>query len=193
MDASINENPVTRINPGCFNRAGVETEAGEIEVRLSIYGNWMVHIRPVGEESWKVACTGDMESGVLVTEPLSPNQDELIFGPLKIHRAARQVFVADEEVALSRKEFDILIVLASDPYRVFTKEELMKAVWGWCSGTRTLDTHTSRLRRKLVAAGVEDLIISIRGIGYRLCNVVPPNPRITRPRRPAVSHLASAS
>lgn len=180
MDASIDEAQVVRINPGSFNRAGVETEAGEVEIRLSRYGNWMVHIREVGSSEWKIACTGDMDSGVLVTEPLSEAQDRMVFGPLTIWRAARRVIVGEDEVVLGRKEFELLLVLAGDPYRVFTKEELMKAVWGWFGErTRTLETHAVRLRAKLAMAGVKDMVVNERGVGYRLCPQVPPTPRTT--------------
>jgi DNA-binding response OmpR family regulator len=182
MDASIDQVRVARINPGSFNRAGVETEAGEIEVRLSRYGNWMVHIRAAGATEWRIACTGDMESGVLATEPQSASQDQMVFGPLTIWRAARRVVVGERDVVLSRKEFELLLALAADPYRVFTKEELMKTVWGWFGGrTRTLESHAVRLRAKLVAAGVEDLVVNERGVGYRLCPQIPPSPR-TRTR-----------
>lgn len=58
MDASIDTSPVMRINPGCFSRAVVENEAGEIEVRLSRYGNWIVHVRRAGETQWRIACNG---------------------------------------------------------------------------------------------------------------------------------------
>jgi DNA-binding response OmpR family regulator len=72
-------------------------------------------------------------------------------------------------VQLRRLEYQLLVHLASDPQRVFPKQELLRAVWGYpvvCS-TRTLDSHASRLRRKL-AAGGERWIINIHGVGYRL-------------------------
>lgn len=194
MDESIDGAQVVRINPGSFNRAGVGTEAGEVEIRLSPYGNWMVHIRKAGSSEWRIACTGDMESGVLVTEPQSAGQDQMVFGPLTIWRAARRVLVGENEVVLGRKEFELLLVLAGDPYRVFTKEELMKTIWGWFGGrTRTLESHAVRLRAKLAAAGVKDLVVNERGVGYRLCPQVPPSPRTTMRHLSAVSDLAPAS
>jgi DNA-binding winged helix-turn-helix (wHTH) protein len=194
MDGSNGEPQVARINPGAFNRAGVGTEAGEVEIRLSPYGNWMVHIRKAGSPEWRIACAGDMESGVLVTEPQSEAQDQMIFGPLTIWRAARRVIVGEDEVVLSRKEFALLLVLAGDPYRVFTKEELMKMVWGWFGGrTRTLESHAVRLRAKLAAAGVADLVVNERGVGYRLCPQVPPSPRTTTRHLAGVSGHAPAA
>ena len=70
---------------------------------------------------------------------------------IDIDIASRVVRVAGEPVQLSAKEFDLLVALAEDPERVFRKEELLRDVWGFRSmgRTRTLDSHASRLRRKL--------------------------------------------
>ncbi len=72
--------------------------------------------------------------------------------------------------ALRRMEFDLLVQLAREPERVFAKGELLHAVWGYRSGgsTRTLDSHASRLRRKLAADGARRWVICVRGVGYRL-------------------------
>ena len=68
-----------------------------------------------------------------------------------IDPSRREVKVGDRRVTLANKEFSLLCALASDPRRVFTKEELLRDVWGFRSmgRTRTLDSHASRLRRKL--------------------------------------------
>jgi len=60
--------------------------------------------------------------------------------------------------------------LMSDPRYVFTKEDLLRDVWGFRSlgRTRTLDSHASRLRRKLVAAGAGTVVVNVWGVGYRL-------------------------
>jgi DNA-binding response OmpR family regulator len=73
-------------------------------------------------------------------------------------------------VALSAKEYELLIKLATQPTRVFTKEELLREVWGFRSlgRTRTLDSHASRLRRKLGHAGAADCVLNVWGVGYRL-------------------------
>lgn len=191
MDGSNAQGNVVRINPGCFSRAGVENEAGEVEIRLSRYGNWMVHIRRPGETEWRIACSGDMEGGVLAVDPAL---EETHFGPLRILRGPRRVLVGDQEPQLSRKEYELLLCLLADPYRVFTKEELLKSVWGHYGGqqTRTLTHHAGRLRRKLAAAGAEGFIVSRWGIGYRLCDGAPPTPTTTSPGA-GVSGLAPAS
>ena len=70
---------------------------------------------------------------------------------------------------LANKEFSLLRALAADPYRVFTKEDLLREVWGFRSmgRTRTLDSHASRLRRKL-DPGTGRYVVNCWGVGYRL-------------------------
>ena len=72
-------------------------------------------------------------------------------------------------MALSNKEFSLLRVLASDPIRVFSKKELLAEVWGYRTEarTRTLDSHASRLRRKLDPENSR-YVINCWGVGYRL-------------------------
>jgi DNA-binding response OmpR family regulator len=74
-------------------------------------------------------------------------------------------------VRLSGREFELAGKLASDPTRVFTKNELLRDVWGirgTAIRTRTVDSHASRLRRKLQAAGAPDVVVNDWGVGYRL-------------------------
>lgn len=77
--------------------------------------------------------------------------------------------MGDRSVALANKEFSLLCALAADPSRVFTKEELLRDVWGFRSmgRTRTLDSHASRLRRKLDPES-GTYVINVWGVGYRL-------------------------
>jgi DNA-binding response OmpR family regulator len=84
--------------------------------------------------------------------------------------ATRSVLVADVAVSLAGKEYELLLKLMTDPTRVFTKEQLLREVWGFRSlgRTRTLDSHASRLRRKLAAAGAGSVVVNVWGVGYRL-------------------------
>jgi DNA-binding response OmpR family regulator len=77
--------------------------------------------------------------------------------------------VGDREVPLAKKEFSLLRMLASDPTRVFPKEELLSTIWAYKGPhkTRTLDSHASRLRRKLDPEHGR-FVINCWGIGYRL-------------------------
>jgi len=89
---------------------------------------------------------------------------EMVVDPLR-----RKVTIGEHEVALAKKEFTLLRVLAGDPTRVFSKEELLRDVWGYSSPgkTRTLDSHASRLRRKLDPEHSR-YVVNCWGIGYRL-------------------------
>ena len=91
-------------------------------------------------------------------------------GPIAADLATRTVTVGDALVALPGKEYELLLKLMTDPTRVFTKEQLLREVWGFRSlgRTRTLDSHASRLRRKLAAAGAGTVVVNVWGVGYRL-------------------------
>ena len=97
-------------------------------------------------------------------------RERLAAGPLAVDRATRRVTVHGLAVALSAKEYELLVKLATQPTRVFTKDELLREVWGFRSlgRTRTLDSHASRLRRKLARAGADDCVLNVWGVGYRL-------------------------
>jgi DNA-binding response OmpR family regulator len=98
-----------------------------------------------------------------------PPRERIAVGELLIDKAARRVTVDGVAVPLAAKEYDLLVKLAGEPGRVFTKEQLLREVWGFRSmgRTRTLDSHASRLRRKLAAAG-GDFVRNVWGVGYSL-------------------------
>jgi len=99
-----------------------------------------------------------------------PIGERLEAGPVRVDCATRRATVNELPVVLSGKEFELLVKLASDPQRVFTKEELLRQVWGFRSlgRTRTLDSHASRVRRKLQTAGEGPFVVNVWGVGYRL-------------------------
>ena len=92
---------------------------------------------------------------------------------LSVDLRARRVVLAGEPVALSQREFSLLLHLASEPERVFTRGELLDRVWGLPAGasSRTLDSHACRLRQKLRANGDEAWVINVWGVGYALTDV----------------------
>jgi DNA-binding response OmpR family regulator len=97
-------------------------------------------------------------------------------GPVRIDTRTRDVRVAGRRIYLSQKEYELLVQLAHEPERVFTKEELLYEVWEYRAParTRTLDSHASRLRRKLRAAGTGDAFVeNVWGVGYRLLGELP--------------------
>ncbi|MDL5028810.1 response regulator transcription factor VxrB [Vibrio gigantis] len=85
---------------------------------------------------------------------------------LIIDKATREVFFNELEVTLTRTEFDLLLFLASNLGRVFTRDELLDHVWGYnhFPTTRTVDTHVLQLRQKLPGLEIETL----RGVGYKM-------------------------
>jgi len=90
-------------------------------------------------------------------------------GSLEIDALSRQVWVGGEPVGLSKKEFALLRALAGEPTRVFSRDELLRGVWGFMAmgQTRTLDSHAYRLRQKLARSG-DRFVVNVWGVGYRL-------------------------
>jgi DNA-binding response OmpR family regulator len=116
------------------------------------YGELRARIRALLRRASMGSAVGRMRVGSLELDPLS-----------------REVWVEGQRIALSKKEFALLRALAVAPTRTYTREELLRDVWGFRSmgATRTLDSHASRLRRKL-SVGHTVFVINVWGIGYRL-------------------------
>jgi two-component system, OmpR family, alkaline phosphatase synthesis response regulator PhoP len=96
--------------------------------------------------------------------PLSTT--ELNFGALKIDPRSYEVSIDGELLTLAKKEFEVLMLLASEPGKVFTREEMFQKVWGYSVpiASRTIDVHISKLREKVG----ERFIKTLKGIGYKL-------------------------
>lgn len=94
-------------------------------------------------------------------------------GPLVVDPLAREVFLEDRRVELAQKEFELLRVMSTAPTRVFTKPELVQAVWSTRSlgSSRTLDSHACRLRVKLAGTDMR-FVHNVWGVGYRLVDGV---------------------
>jgi DNA-binding response OmpR family regulator len=92
-------------------------------------------------------------------------EEELAMGPVRVQVDRRRVHVDDREVELTATEFALLAHLMRAPARVFTREQLLGAVWGYsaAAGTRTVDVHVAQLRAKLGSASP---IRTVRGTGY---------------------------
>ncbi|MER6824353.1 response regulator transcription factor [Streptomyces sp. AC04842] len=101
-----------------------------------------------------------------VRQPASPDE-VVVVGPLSIDPRAREIRLDDRTIEVTRKEFDLLYLLASRPGIVVTREQIMVQVWRDSRSVpgRTIDTHVSSLRSKL---GSSDWIVTARGVGFRL-------------------------
>jgi DNA-binding response OmpR family regulator len=106
-----------------------------------------------------------------------PSEGRLRVGELELDPVAREVRLRGGRVTLSQKEFALLRQLAAEPTRVFTKDELLRDVWGFRAQgrTRTVDSHACRLRRKLAEHGAR-AVVTVWGVGYRFSDVEPPRP-----------------
>lgn len=103
---------------------------------------------------WRVAQAGESEAHPVVTN-----------GPLHIDVHAREVLLLGRLVALTRKEFDLLVLLAEHTGEVVPRAMIMQTIWNDSWSRRTIDTHVSSLRAKL---GSSDWIVVVRGVGFKL-------------------------
>jgi DNA-binding response OmpR family regulator len=102
-----------------------------------------------------------------------PLRGVLRVGELSIDPVTRAVRLGGRPIHLSAKEFALLQALATDPTRVYLKNDLLRDVWGYASigATRTVDAHACRLRKKLSTGG-RNYVLNVRGVGYRLTEPV---------------------
>ena len=103
---------------------------------------------------------------------------ELVCGDVRLLPGERRAYARDDEIAFTATEFDLLAYLMSSPGRVYSREQLMRQVWGYdtAAGQRTVDVHVAQVRAKL---GSHDLIRTVRGVGY----AAQPPDRGSGPRR----------
>jgi DNA-binding response OmpR family regulator len=101
-----------------------------------------------------------------VERAAAPEDPPLRFDGLTIDLAERRVRVGEDEVHLTRIEFDLLACLAARPRAVHPRDRLLAEVWGWGEGvgSRTVDSHVKALRRKLGG----EWIRTVHGVGYAL-------------------------
>jgi DNA-binding response OmpR family regulator len=103
--------------------------------------------------------------------PAAPEERRLVVGGLVVDEVARTVTLDGDPVELNRKEFDLLLALASRPGQVVSKRQLLAEVWQqpWGGADRTVDVHLSWLRRKLgETAAAPRYLHSVRGVGVKL-------------------------
>lgn len=93
---------------------------------------------------------------------------EVKAGGIALYISKRTAFAGDRPLDLTPKEYDILVLLLSNPDRVYTREQLLDLVWGmeYIGGTRTVDIHVQRVRKKL-GEEFDHVIQTVYGIGYK--------------------------
>lgn len=171
-------------------RAGDQTDQLYVELQLvvrrlrrvdAMIGSVAVH-EPAAE-AWtdiRQRCADALAAvataAVSVPDALPEHDREprpLLVRDLRVDGAAHRVWYAETEITtLTQQEFGLLETLAIQPTRVHTKTELLNTVWGYQATprTRTVDSHASRVRRKLIGAGATEgeWVVTQRGIGYAL-------------------------
>ncbi|MDQ6897825.1 MAG: response regulator transcription factor [Actinomycetota bacterium] len=90
---------------------------------------------------------------------------ELVCGAVRLLPDERRAYAGEAEIVLTATEFDLLAHLMASPGRVYTRDQLMRQVWGYdtAAGQRTVDVHVAQVRSKL---GEHDVIRTVRGVGY---------------------------
>lgn len=116
-------------------------------------------------------------SKLATTNTTANPTDEALFESMRLNTATREVSVDGLVVALTRTEFDILAAIAAAPRRVFSRRQIVDAVWGdgWGGDEHIVDVHITHLRRKIDDdASAPRFIETVRGVGYRF--VAEPRP-----------------
>ncbi len=103
-----------------------------------------------------------------IDRPASAGSSPLHFAGLTIDLERREVSLNSQPISLRTQEFDLLLSLAEQPGRVFTREQLLEKAWGFdfYGQTRTVDVHIAQLRKRLAGSPLK--IETVTGVGYKL-------------------------
>ncbi|MDT0266164.1 response regulator transcription factor [Streptomyces sp. DSM 44915] len=143
------------------------------DVRSRIHGlhlgadDYVVKPYDTGELLARIHAVSRRTGGEEPAGPEETSPEVLVLGPMVVELAARRVEVDGAAVVLTRKEFDLLALLAQRPGVVFRREQIISEVWrtSWEGTGRTLEVHIASLRAKLRRP---ELVETVRGVGYRL-------------------------
>jgi DNA-binding response OmpR family regulator len=154
--------------------AGLEAGADDYLVKPFSPRELVSRVKAILRRSYTPDANSDVKAET--SQPTKKvEKEELHFGSLIINMPARRIMVMGQSIALTVKEFDVLVALASAPDRVFTRETLLSQIWGYdyLGDGRTVDVHIGTLRKKLEAiAGAPHHIQTVWGVGYKFV----PNP-----------------
>jgi DNA-binding response OmpR family regulator len=159
LQGEVTEVPAERIESG---RASAFITEPTPQVMMASMGHG-------SEDPWQREAAAERVAPSPSSAASAAAHESLVDGDLEIDVVAREVRVCGEPVLLTRIEFDLLVTLASQPRRVFTREQLLASVWDVSfDGSHVLDSHMSRLRRKIDEAGGQRVAFAVRGVGFRL-------------------------
>lgn len=98
------------------------------------------------------------------------SSEEIRLNDTLIDRKSYEVKIGGESIVIPLKEFELLAQLAANPGRIFTREQLIRLIWGadYEGGSRTIDVHIKRLRERFADRSDDFVITTIRGLGYKL-------------------------
>ncbi len=124
-------------------------------------------LRRVALDTATIAAPPEKEGSPDLPVALPPGPQPVVHGALRIDLADRRVRLGGQELDLTRREFDLLALLAAHPGRAFSRDFLLEHVWGYDydGADRTVDSHVAQVRRKLGAEGAH--IATVWGVGYR--------------------------
>ncbi len=130
----------------------------------------VVHAGQVDAPVASGKATPDASTTPSTSPPTPAGPAPIIRGPLRINITERQVLLNSSELDLTPKEYELLLLLTSHPGRAFSREFLLQQLWGYDYDgfDRTVDTHMTRLRKKLGPLG--EKIVTVWGVGYRFVN-----------------------
>ena len=153
---------------------GLETGADDFIAKPFSARELRARVNAMFRRPRTVAGVSVADGSRLVAATAAPADDDhevLVHGVLRVDVDGRRAFRESEELELTRTEFDLLIELMRSPARVWSREQLLRSVWGteWASDTHLVEVHIGNLRRKLgEASGQARYIRTVRGVGYRM-------------------------
>ncbi len=148
---------------GWVSRVPLLAVAGDMEFvqdieRLRLFDDFIVSPAGAGELVGRVRLQSARKG--------APGES-ICFGDLVVNLEAHQVLNCGKPVDLTLKEYELLRLLASSPGKAFSRQELLRGIWGYeyLGGTRTVDVHVRRVRAKIESA--RQYIETVHGVGYR--------------------------
>lgn len=148
---------------------GLDAGADDYIVKPFLPRELTARIRAVLRRRAQVRDSSEENSAPKVQKDESEEAEKIVCcGPLVMNEARFEATVDGKPLKLSAKEFKLLYLFASKPGRVFSRENLLSAVWQSAFvDERTVDVHMLRLRKALAGTAAENLIETVRGVGYR--------------------------